>query len=149
MRKKPLLIILVRYSEENHLGVGILYTNFVRLLNGGIKMNMYYGLVLLGVVVASFAQILLKKGANRVHISLIKDYLNAPVILGYFMMTSAVVLSMIAYRGVSYMNIPVLEGVGFVLVPVLSFVFLGEKFTKNKVLGIIFIFIGIGVYYLL
>lgn len=110
---------------------------------------MYYGLVILGVVIASFAQILLKKGANRPHISLIRDYLNAPVIIGYIMMASAVVFSMFAYRGVPYMSIPVMEGVGFVLVPILSFIFFGERFTKNKVLGIIFIFLGIGIYYLL
>lgn len=112
-------------------------------------MNMYYGLVILGVVVASFSQILLKKGAMRPHISFIRDYLNAPVILGYTMMAASVICSMIAFRGVDYMTVPVLEAIGFILVPILSFFFFKEKFTKNKVFGILLICVGIAVYYLL
>lgn len=112
-------------------------------------MNIYYLVVILGVVVAAFSQILLKKGAMRPHISFIRDYLNAPVIIGYIMMAASVVCSMIAYRGVDYMTVPVLEAIGFILVPVLSFFFFGERFTRNKVLGILLIFAGIAVYYLL
>ncbi|MBQ0028134.1 MAG: EamA family transporter [Lachnospiraceae bacterium] len=112
-------------------------------------MNMYYWVVILGVVVAAFSQILLKKGAMRPHISFIRDYLNAPVIIGYIMMAASVVCSMIAYRGVDYMTVPVLEAIGFILVPILSFFFFKEKFTKNKVLGILLICVGIAVYYML
>jgi len=112
-------------------------------------MNIYYGVILLGVLIAAFSQILLKKGAMRPHISFIRDYLNAPVIIGYFMMAAALVCSMIAYRGVPYMNVPVMEAVGFIVVPVLSYFFFGEKFTKNKVIGTLLIFAGIAVYYLL
>lgn len=112
-------------------------------------MNIYYLIVILGVTIASFSQILLKKGAMRPHISFIKDYLNAPVIIGYIMMALSVVCSMIAYRGVDYMTVPVLEAVGFVLVPILSYLFFREKLTKNKILGILLIFSGIAVYYLL
>lgn len=108
----------------------------------------YYGIVLLGVVIAGFSQILLKKGAMRPHISFIRDYLNAPVIIGYILMTSSVICSMIALRGISYMSVPVLESVGFILVPILSYFFFGERFTRNKVMGIAFIMAGIAVYYL-
>ena len=111
-------------------------------------MIIYYLIVILGVVVAAFSQILLKKGAMRPHVSLIKDYLNAPVIIGYIMMAASVVCSMIAYRGVDYMTVPVLEAIGFILVPVLSYLFFKEKFTRNKIIGIILIFAGIAVYYL-
>lgn len=112
-------------------------------------MNIYYLIILLGTTIAAFSQVLLKKGAMRPHISFIRDYLNAPVIIGYFMMAASVVCSMIAYRGVDYMNVPVIEAVGFIFVPVLSYFFFGEKFTRNKVLGIVLIFAGIAVYYLL
>lgn len=112
-------------------------------------MNIYMLVVILGVTIASFSQILLKKGAMRPHISFIRDYLNAPVIIGYFMMAISVVCSMIAYRGIDYMSVPVLEAIGFILVPILSYFFFGEKFTRNKVIGILLIFAGIFVYYLL
>jgi len=112
-------------------------------------MNIYYLIAISGVLIAAFSQVLLKIGANRPHISFIRDYLNVPVIVGYIMMALSVVCSMIAYRGVDYMSVPVIESIGFVLVPVLGFFFFKEKFTKNKVIGIVFIMAGIAVYYLL
>lgn len=108
----------------------------------------YYLFVISGVVIAAFSQILLKKGAMRPHISLIRDYLNAPVIIGYSLMAVSVVCSMLAYRGLGYMNIPVLEAIGFMLVPILSRIFFGEKITKYKIIGILLIFAGIAVFYL-
>ncbi|MCR4651223.1 MAG: multidrug ABC transporter [Lachnospiraceae bacterium] len=111
-------------------------------------MNMYYCLAIAGVVIASFSQILLKKGANEDHGSFIRDYLNLPVITGYILMAMTLVLSMLAYRGVPYMNIPVIEAVGFVLVPILSYFFFKEKITLKKSLGIAVIMLGIGIYYL-
>jgi len=112
-------------------------------------MNIYYGFALTGVIIASFSQILLKIGANRPHVSLIKDYLNVPVILGYSMMMISVVAGMLAYRGINFMSAPVIEALGFVLVPVLCYFFFGEKITKNKLIGIVFIMAGIATYYLL
>lgn len=108
----------------------------------------YYFIVVFGVVVAAFSQVLLKKGAMRPHVSLIRDYLNVPVVTGYMMMALSVVCSMIGLRGMDFMNVPILESIGFILVPVLSFVFFREQFTKFKVIGMLFIITGMAVYYL-
>jgi len=108
--------------------------------------NVYVIIAVLGVVIAGFSQILLKKGAMRPHISFIRDYLNAPVIIGYMMMFISVLTSMIAYRGLPMMTVPIIEALGFVLVPVLSYFFFKEKFTKNKIIGIVIIILGIIIY---
>ena len=110
-------------------------------------MNGYYVLGLLSVTIASFSQILLKKGAMKQYDSFIKEYLNVFVISGYAMMFGSVFLTMIVYRGMDFMNVPVLEAVGYVLVPVLSYLFFKEKLTKKKIFGILFILAGIIVYY--
>ncbi|MBO5487600.1 MAG: EamA family transporter [Eubacterium sp.] len=110
-------------------------------------MNGYYVLGLLSVTIASFSQILLKKGAMKQYDSFIKEYLNVFVISGYVMMFGSVFLTMIVYRGMDFMNVPVLEAVGYVLVPVLSYLFFKEKLTMKKILGIIFILAGIVIYY--
>ena len=110
-------------------------------------MNGYYVLGLLSVTIASFSQILLKKGAMKQYDSFIKEYLNVFVISGYVMMFGSVFLTMIVYRGMDFMNVPVLEAVGYVLVPVLSYLFFKEKLTMKKILGIIFILTGIVIYY--
>ena len=110
-------------------------------------MNGYYLLGILSVVIASFSQILLKKGAMKQYDSFIKEYLNVFVISGYMMMFGSVFLTMIVYRGMDFMNVPVLEAIGYVLVPVLSYFFFKESLSKKKILGILFILAGIFVYY--
>ena len=109
-------------------------------------MNVYVLIAISGVVIAGFSQILLKKGAMREHVSFLDDYLNLPVISGYTLMFAAVLVGMLSYRGVQYMTVQIIESLGYILVPVLSYFFFGEKFTKNKVIGIAIILIGIAVY---
>lgn len=110
-------------------------------------MNMYYLLGIISVMIASFSQILLKKGAMIKHDSFIKEYLNPHVIIGYLMMFGSVFLTMIVYRGMDFMNVPVIEAIGYVLVPVLSYFFFREKLSRKKVLGIGCILVGILIYY--
>ncbi len=110
-------------------------------------MNGYYILGLFSVTIASFSQILLKKGAMNKYDSFIREYLNVFVISGYGMMFLSLFLTMIVYRGMDFMNVPVIEAVGYVLVPIFSYLFFKEKMTKKKILGILFILAGIFVYY--
>ena len=111
-------------------------------------MNGYYALGILSVVIASCSQILLKKGAMKKYDSFIREYLNVYVISGYVFMFGSVFLTMIVYRGMNFMNVPVLEAIGYVLVPVLSYLFFKERLTKKKIVGIVCILAGIFVYYL-
>lgn len=111
-------------------------------------INGYYAIGLLSVTIASFSQVLLKKGAMKKYDSFIKEYLNVFVILGYIMMFGSVFLTMLVYRGLNFMSVPVLEAVGYVLVPVLSYFFFKEKLTKRKIMGSLFILVGVCVYYL-
>lgn len=111
-------------------------------------MNGYYALGILSVVIASFSQILLKKGALKKYDSFIREYLNPYVMTGYAFMFGSVFLTMIVYRGMDFMNVPVLEAIGYVLVPLLSYLFFKESLSRKKVLGIACILAGIFVYYL-
>ena len=110
-------------------------------------MNGSYALGILSVVIASFSQILLKKGAMKKYNSFIREYLNVYVLSGYFFMFGSVLLTMIVYRGMDFMNVPVLEAIGYVLVPVLSYLFFKESLTKKKIMGIACILAGIFIYY--
>ena len=80
--------------------------------------------------------------------SFIREYLNVYVISGYIFMFASVFLTMIVYRGMNFMNVPVLEAIGYVLVPILSYFFFKERLTKKKMAGIACILAGIFVYYL-
>lgn len=109
-------------------------------------INIYLVIALISVTVAGFSQVLLKKGAMRPHISFLRDYLNAPVICGYGLMFTSVLATMFAYRGLEYMTVSVIEAIGYILVPVLSYLFFKEKLTRNKIIGIVIILAGILVY---
>lgn len=102
----------------------------------------------LSVVIASFSQVMLKLGAGKTYSSKIREYLNVYVITGYGMLFVSMVLTIVAYSRLSYLSVPVLEAVGYVLVPVLSYFIFKEKLTKRKLAGILFILTGIFVYYL-
>lgn len=100
-------------------------------------------------LVASSSQMLLKKSAGITYKSWIREYLNRYVITGYLMLFGSMILTTTAYKFAdSYMNVPVLETMGYVFVMILGRIFFGEKITKTKVIGMCVIFAGILVYYL-
>ena len=105
-------------------------------------------LLLLSITVSSFSQIILKKGANKEYGSFIREYLNPWVISGYGMMFCATVLTVLAYSGIEYKNAPVIESLGYAIVMILSFVFLGESITGRKLVGTMLILLGIFVFYI-
>ena len=112
-------------------------------------MNKVFLLIALSsVTIASFSQVLLKMGAGKSYPSKIREYLNFYVITGYGLLFVSMVLTIVAYSHLSYLSVPVVEAVGYVLVPVLSYFIFKEKLSKRKILGIVFILAGIIVYYL-
>ncbi len=111
-------------------------------------MSMHLMILVLSVVIASFSQILLKKSAQKTYDSFIREYLNPYVILGYGMMFVSMFLTIIAYSGMEFTNVQIIEATGYIMVLILSYFFFGEKITGRKLLGMLFIFGGIAVYYL-
>ena len=111
-------------------------------------MNTHLLILILSVVVASFSQILLKKSAQKTYRSIIYEYLNPYVICGYGMMFLSMFLTIIAYSGMDFTNVQIVEATGYIMVLILSYFFFHEKITRRKVLGMALIFAGIAVYYL-
>ena len=108
----------------------------------------YFALYVLSVVVASFSQILLKKSATKQYTSVIREYLNLYVILGYGMMFGSMLLTILAFKGIEFKNGAIIESLGYVLFILLSRLFFQEKITRNKLAGTLFILLGITIYYL-
>ena len=111
-------------------------------------MNVYIIILIFSVVVAAFAQILLKKSAEKTYTSPIKEYLNAYVIFGYGLMFLSMFITIMAYSGLEFTNVPVIESLGYIVVMFLSYLFFKEKITKRKLLGMAVIMAGIFIYYM-
>lgn len=111
-------------------------------------MNIYFLIILISVIIASFSQILLKKSAEKTYGSVIFEYLNPYVICGYGMMFLSMFLTILAYGGMDFTNVQIMEATGYVMVLVLSYFFFHERITGRKLLGMLLIFAGIAVYHL-
>lgn len=101
---------------------------------------------LFGVFISSISQIILKKAALKEYESKIKEYLNPRVIFAYTIFFGATLCSILAYRVIPLSLGPILESAGYIFVAFLSRMFLKEKISKQKVLGLSIIIIGIIVY---
>ncbi len=104
-------------------------------------------ILIASVFVATCSQILLKKSSDIKYESIIREYLNWRVIVGYGMMFVSTILTIIAFRNLDYKNGPILESIGYIFMMILSRVFIKEPITKNKIVGNILILAGIIVFY--
>ena len=62
--------------------------------------------------------------------------------------TRAKICVIFAFKGVDFKNGPVIESLGFPLVMILGRIFYGEKLTKNKLIGMGLIMLGVVIYYI-
>ena len=99
-----------------------------------------------GVFISSISQIILKKSAQKEYPNKIREYLNARVIFAYIIFFGATLCSIWAYTVIPLSLGPILESSGYIFVAILSWLFLKEKITKQKMLGLSIIIIGIIIY---
>ena len=106
-------------------------------------MNIYLIILIVSVMIASFAQVLLKKSAEKTYASPLREYLNLYVICGY----GPMFMTIASYSGLDFTNVPVIESLGYVMVMFLSYFFFKEKITKRKLFGMAIILVGIFIYH--
>jgi len=106
----------------------------------------YVLIFLFSVFIASVSQILLKKSANKNHDNGGREYLNKYVITAYFIFFISTILTIIAYKGIELKYGPIIESVGYIFILIMGKIFLGEKITKNKMLGIFLIILGVFIF---
>ena len=87
---------------------------------------------LVSVFISSVSQILLKKSADKTYDSKLKEYLNPLVIVAYGMFFCSMLITMYCYR--------------YVFVAILGYIFLKEKFTKKKIIGMVVLLCGIALF---
>ena len=101
----------------------------------------YVALYLLSTFLASVSQVLLKKAALREHKSLLAEYTDWRVVLGYGLFVGCSLLTMLAYKGG-----PVLEATGYIYVTFFGVVIFHEKMNPKKIGALVLIILGILIY---
>lgn len=115
-------------------------------MNNDIMTLIFSGVFLCSVLISSISQILLKKSADRTYDSRLKEYLNPLVIIAYGMFFCSMMITMYCYRYVDVSAGPIFESAGYIFVGVLGYIFLKEKFTAKKIIGMLLIMIGIVIF---
>lgn len=103
----------------------------------------YILIFLCSVLISSISQVLLKSSANKEHGNALREYLNPKVIIAYGMFFLATFITILAYKYVPLSMGGILEASGYIFVAVLSYIFLHEKISKRKLLGLAVILLGI------
>ena len=110
---------------------------------------MTYFFVILGILSCSLSQLLLRKSAKAVHVSKVFEVLNPMVIIAYAVFILALLVNIWAMsRGVQLKEIAMLESLGYIFVPLLSWLFLKEVLTKRMIFAISIVISGLIVFYL-
>ena len=94
-------------------------------------------------LVSSLSQIILKKSALKKRDKWYKEYLNIMVIGAYSIFVLVTLVNVYSLKFVDLSYSAILESSTYIFVPLLSFLFLKEKISKNKIIGILIITTGI------
>ncbi|MDO4199002.1 MAG: EamA family transporter [Erysipelotrichaceae bacterium] len=106
-------------------------------------MNSFFLIKLASTVIAAFSQILLKISANKTYKSKIFELLNPLVIGSYAIFVVTMLMSVYSLKGISISMSNVIESFSYILIPVISYIFLKEKITRTQQIGILVIILGI------
>lgn len=109
----------------------------------------YAVVLLIGVLISSVSQVLLKRAAQRQYDSWLKEYFNFHVIFAYVLFFGTTLLSIFAYRGIPLSWGPILESTGYVYVTVFGATIFHEKINRKKYMSLFLILTGITIYALL
>lgn len=107
---------------------------------------MYIVVFICSIFVSSVSQVLLKSSTEKKYDNALKEYLNFKVIFAYGLFFASTLMTILAYRGVPMSMGPILEASGYIFVAVLSYIFLHEKISKRKLLGLCIILAGIVIF---
>lgn len=112
-------------------------------------MTIWHLVIIGSLLIAALAQMALKKGAGIPHKSVIYEYLNIWVIGGYALMFLSMIIDIFAVsKGVQVKELSSMESCSYLFVPLLGWLFFGEKITLRKFGAIALILAGVIVFFL-
>lgn len=111
-------------------------------------MILYVAFLLFSNFVGAVSQVLLKKSALEPHKNVVREYLNAKVVIAYALFFAAVFIDLTALKIVPASYVPIIEASSYVFAIILSRVFFNDMIKAKQVAAIALIIAGIAVYVL-
>ena len=109
-------------------------------------MILYVAFLLFSNFVGAVSQVLLKKSALESHKNVVREYLNAKVIIAYALFFVAVFIDLTALKIVPASYVPIIEASSYVFAIILSRVFFNDRIKAKQVAAIALIIAGIVIY---
>ena len=104
------------------------------------------GILQTALIIAAFAQIMLKRAATVKHSSPVEEYLNPTVLGAYFLMFITTFITIYSYKILPLSLGAVIGSMSYVYVTALSVRLLDEKITRRKVFALALIIVGVIVF---
>lgn len=115
-------------------------------MNIEITPTLCYGAAFLAVLVSTASQILLKRQAGATtKKGFIWKFLNARVIIAYGMLFMSLALNQVALIHVGVSVLPCITATSFIWIFLFGAIFLKERPTRRKILGVVIILAGIAI----
>ena len=105
----------------------------------------YYFYAMLSIVLTGISQILLKIGARNANTPL-GVYLNPATLTGYFVLLIVTICAIFALKGLELKLFYALASLNYVVVTMLSCIILKEGLSRNKVVAVCLIVVGVVVF---
>ena len=102
--------------------------------------------MLIGVFIASLAQVLLKKSSQKQYNNKLREYLNWRVLTGYSMMITSSLCTVFAYRVLSISQVMVLETSSYIYITIFGRLVFKESVSLKRIVALILIISGITIY---
>lgn len=109
-------------------------------------MNSFVLIKVISVLIAAFSQILLKMSANKEYENRVREYLNPLVIISYGIFFLSMILGTYSLKQMTISAAAIIESLSYILIPMLSYVFLKEKISGLQMFGIAVILLGIFIF---
>ena len=103
-------------------------------------------ILLAAILMGSISQVILKKSTFKHYDSVIREYINLPVILAYSIFLIANMMTVFAYSTVPLSLGIALETTSYLYITFFGVVIFREKLTKQKIFSLALIILGILVY---
>ena len=113
-------------------------------MGNSFALNM--GLMIFGVVIAALSQIILKKAAIKHYDTWLKQYLNAPVIIAYFIFFVSSFCSVTALKVLPLSLMPVWNASSYFFVTLFAYLVMKEIPNRRKLVGLGIILVGIVIF---
>jgi len=109
-------------------------------------MTVFYAISYVAQFLAAGGQLLLKLGSNREGWNMVVLRLNTRVLLGLIAMIVSMLLNVRALSVIPLRDMAFILPTTYILVPVFSYIFLGERINPQTIAGTVIIVIGVVVF---